>query len=545
MSIAQRFRALCISGQGTFGTVFTARDSQRDDAFVALKKYRAAEDGDNAEGLAVDVVREVNCLRACRSSPAALQLHEVIVDGHDVYLILCGMRCNLRQELRRHGSFDYERTTATMQQLSAGVAWVHSIGFMHRDMKPQNCLVDEDGSVKIGDYGTAQIIRAGRCNTTGMTTAWYSAPELLLGSTAYDGRVDVWALGCMHAELRLGGALFDGDGSEYDQLRRIFQRFGTPAADSWAHEMPAWGGGAQFPSFGARASAVLHDGDGAEERVLAAQLAPNPANRARAEEVHQAYALNARCGGTWAAVVAAAPMPVPVSFPLGAPIDAWPPAQLDIDSRMRTIVVAWMLELTTQLRFSLFSFHLAISILDAHLLRAPVLRTRLQLAGLAALVLAVKIEEGNAITIRAASMADMCAGAYNALELLAYEQQLVCEMAAFSLFPEAMLYHRLAAKLGDGDAPQRTEVLYLCTLALHDFHYASFALHELTETVWRMAHAVETVDDGAHRQFVIDPHHPCSCFIADAHARTRRCESLGRGLDVAFKVRARFAIALD
>ena len=101
-----------------------------------------------------------------------------------------------------------ERTT---QQLCSGLAYLHEKDIVHRDLKPANVLVQEAGpsvDAKVGDLGLARRVSndmpatggdsAGPPNmTTGMTTLWYRAPEVLLGSQRYGIAVDMWALGCV------------------------------------------------------------------------------------------------------------------------------------------------------------------------------------------------------------------------------------------------------------------------------------------------------------------------------------------------------------
>ena len=92
---------------------------------------------------------------------------------------------------------------------------MHKHGFFHRDLKPENILISKKGHVRICDFGLAREIRSRPPYTDYVSTRWYRAPEILLKSTHYNSPVDIFALGCIMAELYLGKPLFNGK-SEID-----------------------------------------------------------------------------------------------------------------------------------------------------------------------------------------------------------------------------------------------------------------------------------------------------------------------------------------
>lgn len=118
-------------------------------------------------------------------------------------------------------------------QLLQGVSFCHSHRVIHRDLKPQNLLINEFGAIKLADFGLARAFGVPlRTYTHEVVTLWYRAPEILLGSRFYSTAVDVWSIGCIFAERVTRKALFPGD-SEIDQLFRIFRTLGTPSEDTW------------------------------------------------------------------------------------------------------------------------------------------------------------------------------------------------------------------------------------------------------------------------------------------------------------------------
>mmetsp|Transcript_30450 Transcript_30450/g.79013 ORF Transcript_30450/g.79013 Transcript_30450/m.79013 type:complete len:355 (+) Transcript_30450:430-1494(+) len=119
-----------------------------------------------------------------------------------------------------------------MPQILSGLSFCHARLVLHRDLKPQNVLIDKQGRVKLADFGLARAFQAKKTYTHEVVTLWYRAPELLLGNQEYSASVDLWSTGCILAELSCRRPLFPGD-SEIDQLFRIFRLLGTPTEATW------------------------------------------------------------------------------------------------------------------------------------------------------------------------------------------------------------------------------------------------------------------------------------------------------------------------
>ncbi|XP_011310200.1 glycogen synthase kinase-3 beta isoform X1 [Fopius arisanus] len=118
-----------------------------------------------------------------------------------------------------------------MYQLFRSLAYIHSLGICHRDIKPQNLLLDpETGVLKLCDFGSAKHLIRGEPNVSYICSRYYRAPELIFGAIDYTTKIDVWSAGCVLAELLLGQPIFPGD-SGVDQLVEIIKVLGTPTRD--------------------------------------------------------------------------------------------------------------------------------------------------------------------------------------------------------------------------------------------------------------------------------------------------------------------------
>lgn len=223
-------------GEGTSGIVYKARD-RRTGETVAIKRLRAG--AGNGEGDAFDRTfrREVRCLEACRGHPCIVELRAAHRDPAGAFLVMEYAGQSLPEVMRARAERALPEPDArrVMRRLLEGAAAMHARGLLHRDLKPDNVLLDGRGGVKICDLGLSRAAAAaapGAPHTPGLATLWYRAPEMILGSGDYDAGVDTWALGCIMAELLAGAPLFPGR-SEMDQLNRVFDTVGMQDIASW------------------------------------------------------------------------------------------------------------------------------------------------------------------------------------------------------------------------------------------------------------------------------------------------------------------------
>ncbi|KRX68100.1 Cyclin-dependent kinase 1, partial [Trichinella sp. T9] len=219
-------------GEGTYGVVYKAclRDSNE---MVALKKIRLENE---ADGVPSTAIREISMLKEARH-PNVVKLHDVILENARLYLVFEYMSMDLRKYMDSlpPGQLIPESKVKVCQldRITEALCFCHMRRIMHRDLKPQNLLIDNNGNIKIADFGLARAVGVPvRPYTHEVVTLWYRAPEVLLGAARYSLPVDIWSLGCIFAEMSTRKPLFHGD-SEIDQLFRIFRILGTPDDDKW------------------------------------------------------------------------------------------------------------------------------------------------------------------------------------------------------------------------------------------------------------------------------------------------------------------------
>lgn len=217
-------------GEGTYGVVYKARERATGE-LVALKKVKLeAED----EGVPSTSIREISLLREL-PHPNIVNLKDVVHQDQKLCLVFEFLDKDLKMYMDAVGKkkMHHMLIRSYMLQLLQGIHHCHQHRVLHRDLKPQNLLIDSKGVLKIADFGLARAFGIPiRTYTHEVVTLWYRAPEILLGGRQYATAVDMWSIGCIFAEMVNSKPLFPGD-SEIDELFKIFKVLGTPHEGTW------------------------------------------------------------------------------------------------------------------------------------------------------------------------------------------------------------------------------------------------------------------------------------------------------------------------
>lgn len=312
-----RYQKLEKLGEGNYGCVYKARDRARGGRLVALKKIKI---DDEDEGVPSTALREVAILQDL-SHQHIVRLEQVIFEHGQLYLVFEYLDLDLRRYLdnihlrktnkNQHENHENDASHAEsstpkglalplvksyVYQILLGVEYMHSHRHLHRDLKPQNLLIDRNGRLQIADLGLARAISMPMPPLTHeVATLWYRAPEILLGSKPYSNPVDLWSVGTIMAEMISLAPSFPGD-SEIDTLFKIFQCIGTPTEENWpgVSSLPDYH--STFPSWSVPSDAkfleALHirpehglDSDGCD--LLRSLLRHSPSDRLSARQALQ------------------------------------------------------------------------------------------------------------------------------------------------------------------------------------------------------------------------------------------------------------------
>ncbi|KAG2366535.1 kinase-like domain-containing protein [Suillus spraguei] len=260
-------------GDGSFGTVLLcdwhgtlppntplspmqcgggARPEWAGKRLVAVKRMKKKWEGGWDE---CKKLKELESLRAIPFHPCIIPLYDffLLPDTKELYFVFESMEGNLYHliKARKGRTLAGGLVASIFRQIVSGLHHIHSSGYFHRDMKPENVLVTTTGLfeyrslspvappnaptekdvvaiIKLADFGLARETQSSPPYTEYVSTRWYRAPEVLLLSRDYSNPVDMWALGTIMAELVNLRPLFPGSG-QIDQIHRICEVLGDPA----------------------------------------------------------------------------------------------------------------------------------------------------------------------------------------------------------------------------------------------------------------------------------------------------------------------------
>ncbi|XP_064604308.1 cyclin-dependent kinase 8-like isoform X2 [Liolophura sinensis] len=243
----------CKVGRGTYGHVYKAkRKASPDGREYALKQIEGT-------GISMSACREIALLRELKH-PNVISLQKVFLSHADrkVWLLFDYAEHDLWHIIKFHRSAKASKkplnvpknmVKSLLYQILDGIHYLHANWVLHRDLKPANILVMgegvERGRVKIADMGFARLFNSPLKPLADLdpvvVTFWYRAPELLLGARHYTKAIDIWAIGCIFAELLTSEPIFHcrqediktSNPYHHDQLDRIFNVMGFPQEKDW------------------------------------------------------------------------------------------------------------------------------------------------------------------------------------------------------------------------------------------------------------------------------------------------------------------------
>ncbi|XP_071993607.1 cyclin-dependent kinase 18 isoform X1 [Engystomops pustulosus] len=215
-------------GEGTYSTVFKGR-SKLTGNLVALKEIRL----EHEEGAPCTAIREVSLLKNLKHANI-VTLHDIIHTEYSLTLVFEYLDSDLKQYLDNCGNLMcMHNVKIFMFQLLRGLSYCHRRKILHRDLKPQNLLINEKGELKLADFGLARAKSVPtKTYSNEVVTLWYRPPDVLLGSTEYSTPIDMWGVGCILYEMSTGRPMFPGS-TVKEELHLIFRFLGTPTEETW------------------------------------------------------------------------------------------------------------------------------------------------------------------------------------------------------------------------------------------------------------------------------------------------------------------------
>ncbi|ORY84908.1 kinase-like domain-containing protein [Protomyces lactucae-debilis] len=224
-----KYQKLNKLGEGTYAVVWAGKELATGRQ-IAIKKIKV---GQFKEGLDMSAIREVKFLREVKHENV-IELIDIYSNKQNLNLILEYLEADLEHLIKdRSILFSTGDVKSWMLMTLRGLHHLHARFILHRDLKPNNLLLSTTGVLKLADFGLAKDFGAAFVNMSpNVVTRWYRAPELFLGAKQYGPGIDMWAVGCIFAELLLRNPYMPGE-NDMGQLDLIFKALGTPSKQDW------------------------------------------------------------------------------------------------------------------------------------------------------------------------------------------------------------------------------------------------------------------------------------------------------------------------
>ena len=227
--IMRQYKLVKRLGKGSYGVVWRGQNRETGETVAIKKCFDCFQNATDSQR----IYREIRILQKLNKHENIIEIYDVVpaLSGKDVYVISELMEADLGSVIRS-GILEPVHVQFITYQLLCALKYLHSAHVVHRDIKPANILLNSDSRMKLCDFGLARTIHSERINflTGYVFTRWYRGPEILMNADKYSFSVDVWAVGCIAAEMAQGKVLFPGN-STVNQLERIIEVTGWPDAD--------------------------------------------------------------------------------------------------------------------------------------------------------------------------------------------------------------------------------------------------------------------------------------------------------------------------
>ncbi|EGX87707.1 Serine/threonine-protein kinase domain [Cordyceps militaris CM01] len=262
--VTERYRIVGFISSGTYGRVYkavnrasivTSTNGTTVPAGheVAIKKFKPDKEGEQISytGISQSAIREMSLCSELNHANV-IRLIEIILEDKCIFMVFDYAEHDLLQIIHHHTQqprhpIPPATVKSIMFQLLNGCHYLHTNWVLHRDLKPANIMVSSSGGVKIGDLGLARRfdkpLHSLFSGDKVVVTIWYRAPELILGSYHYTPAIDMWAIGCIFAELLSLRPIFKGEEAKMDskktvpfqrnQMMKIMEIMGAPTKDKW------------------------------------------------------------------------------------------------------------------------------------------------------------------------------------------------------------------------------------------------------------------------------------------------------------------------
>lgn len=279
-TVLQKYDIVGYIASGTYGRVYKAKGKTKASNLFAIKKFKADKEGEVVyyTGISQSASREMALCRELNHKNV-IKLHETILENKCIYMVFEYAEHDLLQIIHFHSHPETKPIPETtvksiMWQVLNGVSYLHQNWVLHRDLKPANIMVTSNGVVKIGDLGLARRfnnpLQSLYNGDKVVVTIWYRAPELLLGGRHYTPAIDLWAAGCIFAELLALRPIFKGEEAKMDnkknvpfqrnQMQKIVEILGPPTVQDWPSlsRYPEYQSLQQFKQFPSNLQAWYH-----------------------------------------------------------------------------------------------------------------------------------------------------------------------------------------------------------------------------------------------------------------------------------------------